>query len=291
MQKSIQLFEAAIQKDPDFALAYAGLADTYVVMGGNGQAPLAETSPLAKVAMAKALELDPDLPEAHTTLALLNSEASGDARGLEGDLRRAVELNPGYPTAHHWLGVILTGKGRFEEAGAELRKAQILDPLSAMITEGVTENFYYWRRYDDAIEQAQRVRKMGSNIADEYLGLAYAQKGMHQEAIRVFSGLVEADRTRSTLTNLAIAYAAAGQKQEALRSLSEANALRSGYVGPYRVALVYVNLGEKDAAFRWLQKACEENDPMRGGMKVDPMLDPIRSDRRYAELLGKAGIS
>jgi len=288
MQRSIQLFEAAIQKDPNFALAYAGLAETYVVIGGNGQEPLVETVPRAKAAMARALELDPDLAEAHTTLALLDSESSGDARGLEGDLRKAVELSPGYARAHHWLGVILTGKGQFEEADAELRKAQILDPLSPMITEGVAENFYSWRRYDDVIEQVGRVRKMGSSVADDMLGLAYIQKGMYQEAIGVFRDRVQADRTRLSLTNLAIAYAAAGQKQEARRLLSEETALREGYVPPYRVALVYVNLGEKDTAFLWLQKACQQNDPFRGGMMVDPMLDSIRSDQRYAELLKQA---
>jgi TolB-like protein/DNA-binding winged helix-turn-helix (wHTH) protein/Tfp pilus assembly protein PilF len=291
MQRSIQLFEAAIQKDPNFALAYAGLADTYVVLGGNGQEPLAETVPRAKAALARALELDPDLAEAHTTLALLNSESSGDPRGLEGDLRKAIELSPGYARAHHWLGVILTGKGQFEEADAELRQAQILDPLSPMISEGVAENFYSWRRYDDVIEQAERVRKMGSNIADDIMGLAYIEKGMYQEAIGVYSDLLRADRTPRSLTNLAIAYAAAGQKQEARRLLSQANALRVGYVPPYRIALVYINLGEKETAFRWLQRACQQNDPLRGGMKVDPMLDPIRSDQRYAELLGEAGLN
>ena len=291
MQRSIQLFEAAIQKDPNFALAYAGLADTYVVMGGNGQESLVETVPPAKAALARALELDPDLAEAQTTLALLNSESSGDPRGLEEDLRRAVEFSPGYASAHHWLGVILTGRGKFEEADAELRKAQILDPLSPMITEGVAENFYSWRRYDDVIEQVGRIRKMGSSIGDDMLGLAYIQKGMYREAIGVFRDRVQENRTRLSLTNLAIAYAAAGQKQEARRLLSEEAALREGYVPPYRVALVYVNLGEKDTAFRWLQKACQQNDPMRGGMMVDPMLDSIRSDQRYAELLEKARLS
>jgi hypothetical protein len=107
----------------------------------------------------------------------------------------------------------------------------------------------------------------------------------------VFRDRVQADRTRLSLTNLAIAYAAAGQKQEARRLLREETALREGYVPPYRVALVYVNLGEKDTAFLWLQKACQQNDPMRGGMRVDPMLDSIRSDQRYAEVLEKARLS
>lgn len=291
MQRSIELFEAAIQKDPNFALAYAGLADTYVVMGGNSQKPLVETVPRAKAALTRALDLDPKLGEAYAAKALLDSEASGKRRGLEADLRKAVELSPGYASAHHWLGMILSGQGRFEEADAELRKAQVLDPLSAMITEGVAENFYHWRRYDETIEQVERVRKMGSTIADPIMGWAYLEKGMHAQAIEVFSALAQADRTGLSLTNLAIAYAAAGRKMEARRLLGEANTLGLGYVPPYLVALAYVNLGEKEAAFRWLQRAYQENDPMLGGMKVDPMLDSIRSDQRYAELLRKAELS
>ena len=291
MQRSVQLYEAAIKKDPNFALAYAGLADTYIVMGGNGQAPLAETVPRAKAAMGRALQLDPYLAEAHAALALLNSESSGKRRDLESELRRAIELSPGYASAHHWLGLILSGQGRFDEADAELRKAQVLDPLSPIITESVAENFYNWRRYDDAIEQVQHIRKMGSSAGDSTLGFAYLQKGMYAEAIGVFSDLLRADRTGGSLTNLAIAYAAAGDEQQALRLLSEANTLRGGYVSPYRTALVYVNLGETDAAFRWLQRAYREKDPLLGDIKVDPMLDYLRSDHRYFELVKEADLN
>jgi TolB-like protein/DNA-binding winged helix-turn-helix (wHTH) protein/tetratricopeptide (TPR) repeat protein len=291
MMRSIELFEAATQKDPNFALAYAGLAETYVVMGGNGQEPLAKTVPRARAALTRALELDPKLGEAYAAKALLDSEASGERRGLEADLRKAVELSPGYASAHHWLGMILSVQARFEEADAELRKAQVLDPLSPMITEGVAENFYHWRKYDEAIEQVERVRKMGSSVADAVMGWAYVEKGMQARAIEVFSDLVRAERTPPTLTNLAMACAAAGKNDEARLLLREASSSRQGYVSPYRVAIVYVNLGEKDTAFQWLDKAYRQRDPTLGELKVDPMLDPIRSDRRYAELLGKAGLS
>jgi TolB-like protein/tetratricopeptide (TPR) repeat protein len=291
MERSVQLFKAAIQKDPKFALAYAGLADTYVIIGGNGQKPLSEVVPRAKAALTRALELDPNLGEAHATLALLHSEISGERRGLEPELRRAVELSPGYPSAHHWLGLILSTEGHFEEADAELRKAQILDPLSPMITEGVAENFYHWRRYDDAIEQVRRMHQMGSGLGDYVLGRAYVEKAMYQDAVAVFSALRKGDRASLALTNLAIAYAAAGKKAEARSLLREATTLRDGYIPPYWIGVAYLYLGEKDNAFQWLQKAYRQNDPMLGNMKVDPMLDPIRSDRRYVELLGKADLS
>jgi len=290
MQHAAQLFEAAIQKDPNFALAYAGLADTYVVMAGNGQKPLSEVVPLAKPALARALELDPDLAEVHATMALLKSEVSGERRDLKPELRRAVELSPGYAVAHQWLGNILSTEGHFEEADAELRKAQVLDPLSPMITEGVAENFYYWRRYDDAIAQAQRIRQMGSALGEGILGRAYVQKGMYQDAIAVFNRLAQSDRVPLPLVELALTYAAAGQNARARSFLREATTARKGYVPPYWIAIAHLYLGEKDTAFELLRRANQQNDPTLGWLKVDPMLDSIRSDPRYIDLLGKADL-
>jgi Flp pilus assembly protein TadD len=212
-------------------------------------------------------------------------------RVLIPELRRAVELSPGYASAHHWLGLILTIERRFEEADAELRKAQLLDPLSPMITEGVAENFYYWRRYDDAIAEALRVRKSGSAVADSLLGRAYLQKAMYRDAIVVFKRLAQTDHTPTSLIQLAIAYAVAGERSHARSLLRKATTVREGYVPPYWVGIGYLYLGEKDAAFRWLQKANEQNDPSMGYLKVDPMLDPIRSDPRYLDLLKKADLS
>ena len=206
------------------------------------------------------------------------------------ELQRAVELNPGYASAH-LLGLILGTDGRFEEADAELRKAQVLDPLSPMITEGMAENFYYWRRYDDAIAEVERIRKMGSALGDYVLGRAYVQKAMFHDAISVFSGLRQGDTPPLAITHLAITYAAAGDKIQARSLLRQAITTRQGYVPPYWIAVAYLYLGERDNAFRWLQKAYRQNDPMLGNMKVDPMLDRIRSDQRYIDLLGKADLS
>jgi TolB-like protein len=176
MERSVQLFETAIRKDPNYALAYAGLADTYVVMAGNGQKPYSEVMPPARAALDRALELDPKLPQAHITDAMLISP--WDPAKLR-KFRQASELSPGYATAHHWYGVVLTAAGHFEEADRELREAQILDPLSPIITESLAENFYFWRRYDSTIEQVQRIREMGSTLGDPFLGLAFLQKRMY----------------------------------------------------------------------------------------------------------------
>lgn len=290
MERSAQLFEAAIRKDPNFALAYAGLADAYVIMGGNGQKPLSDVIPRAKPALRRALELDPNLAEAHATLALLNSEITGKRRDLLPELHRAVELRPGYATAHQWLGDILSTLGQFAEADEELRKAQLLDPLSPMITEGLAENFYYWRRYDDVITQVQHIRNMGSEVGEAILGRAYIQKGMYQDAVTVFDHLAGQDHSAFPPTQLAITYAAAHQNHRARDLLRQVTAGQGKYVPPYWIAVAYVYLGEKDAAFRWLQRANQQNDPMLGNLKVDPMLDPIRLDPRYLELLNKADL-
>jgi TolB-like protein/DNA-binding winged helix-turn-helix (wHTH) protein/Flp pilus assembly protein TadD len=285
MEKSIQLFGAAIREDPNYALAYAGLADTYVVLAGNGQKPYADVMPRARAALDRVLELDSNLPQAQIIRAMLISPWD---TAKVGEFRRATELSPGYATAHHWYGVILSGAGRFQEADAELRQAQILDPLSPMITEDLAENFYYWRRYDSAIEQARRIRQMGSSLGDPVLGLAYIQKGMYPDAITVFRALPQEDEAGKNLTYLACAYAASGQREEALKLLSQAST--KGYVPPFLTARVYVLLGEKDIAFRWLQKAYQQTDATTA-IKVDPIMDPIRSDPRYAELLKKTGLA
>ena len=290
MERAIGLFQQAIRKDPNFALAYAGLADTYVVMGGNGQKPLEQVVPPARAALSHAMELDPSLAEVHATLALLNSESSGLRRGLEAELRRAVELSPGYASAHHWLGLILTGQQRFEEANTELRTAQILDPLSPIISEGVAENYYAWRRYDHAIAELKQIQKMNSSMGDEILGRVYVAQGMYQEAIDQFNRIRQRDESPKILAELAIAYAAAGRKDQARKVLGDAMTPQKLYVPPYWIAEAYVLLGEKDEGFQWLQRAYEAKDPMLGSLMVDPLLDSIRSDPRYAEMLRRADL-
>jgi len=208
----------------------------------------------------------------------------------EQDLRRAVELSPNYATAHHWFGVILTPMGRFHDAEKELREAQILDPLSPMITEGLAENLYYWRRYDSAIEQVRHIQETGSPVGDTILGLSYMQKGMYPEAIAVFRNLPQGDEAAKNLTYLACAYAASGQTEEARKLLAQATKSGKGYVPPSLMARVEVLLGDKESALRWLEIGYKQPDPTMT-IKVDPVLDPLRGDPRFSELLGKMSLS
>jgi len=289
MEKSIQYFRAAIKKDPNYALAYWGMADTYVVMAGNGQKPYQEVMAPARAAVKHALDLSPSLAEAHVTQAMLYPPWGSQAI-KEQDFRRAVELSPNYATAHHWFGVILTPMGRFQDAEKELREAQILDPLSPMITEGLAENLYYWRRYDSAIEQVRHIQETGSPVGDTILGLSYMQKGMYPEAIAVFRNLPQGDEAAKNLTYLACAYAASGQTEEARKLLAQATKSGKGYVPPSLMARVEVLLGDKESALRWLEIGYKQPDPTMT-IKVDPVLDPLRGDPRFSELLGKMSLS
>jgi DNA-binding winged helix-turn-helix (wHTH) protein/TolB-like protein/Tfp pilus assembly protein PilF len=291
MEKSIRYFRAALKKDPNYALAYLGLAETYVVMAGNGQKPYGEVMPLARVAVNHALALDPGLAEAHVTLAML-LPPWGDLQTKRSQFRRAVELSPGYATAHEWYGVILTGMGRFREADAELREAQILDPLSPVVTDALAENFYYWRRYDNVIEQVRRIRQMGSSLGDPILGLAYIQKRMYKDAIIVFRGLPKEDDAATRLTYLACAYAASGQSDEARKLLNQTANPANGYVAPVLMARAFALLGDQQTAISWLEKAYKQSDPTLGvSIKGSPIFDPLRSDPRFPELLRRMGFT
>jgi tetratricopeptide (TPR) repeat protein len=158
-----------------------------------------------------------------------------------------------------------------------------------MITESWAENFYYWRRYDSAIEQAQRIREMGSKLGDTVLGLAYIQKGMYQDAIDAFRGLPKGEEAAKSLTYLACAYAASGQREEARKLLKQASDPANGYVPPTLTARAYMLLGDEAKAVRWLDKGYEQSDPTLSLADVDPIVDPIRSDPRFTELLRKMG--
>jgi adenylate cyclase len=292
MQRSVQFFEDAIRKDPGYALAYVGAADAYGVMAANSQMAPAQAVPLAEAAVTRALELDPRLAEAHASLGLVKSRCEWDWRSGEQEFRRAIELNPSYATAHHWAGATLMVLGRFEEADAELRKAQLLDPLSLMITEGLAENFYYWRRYDEAIEQVKRIQQieqrpgMGSSL----LVAAFAQKGMYREAIATAQEYA-ANIPAAVDLLLARVEAASGDRPKARHLVYEMErTARQGYFPPFHLALAYASLGDKEAAFKWLNEAYQHHDTSMAYIKVEPVFDNLRSDARFPELLKKVGL-
>jgi serine/threonine protein kinase/TolB-like protein/Tfp pilus assembly protein PilF len=294
VKKGIEYFNQAIQKDPTYALAYAGLADSYSILGSNGVIPMKESHPKARAAALKALEIDDNLAEAHTSLAAIIADFYWNWQESEIHFRRALELNPNYPTAHHWYCQYLVRMGRFDEAIQQARRAQELDPLSLVMNSNLGQTFYEARQYDQAIDQLQKTLEMDANFVPAYLhlGLVYLQKRMYDEAIASFQkGNQLAPYTTDMSALLGHAYAMTGKRDEALKILGEMNELSNRqYVSPYGIALIYVGLGEKDQTFKWLEKAYDDRIWLMGMLKVEPTFDPIRSDPRFEDLLRRVGL-
>jgi TolB-like protein/DNA-binding winged helix-turn-helix (wHTH) protein/cytochrome c-type biogenesis protein CcmH/NrfG len=295
MKGSIALYQQAIQLDPAFAQAYAGLGDTYVVMAVNRQLPAVEAVQHAKDAARKALELDPQMAEPHATLGLVKSMCEWDWQGGEAEFQRALELNPSYATAHHWAALNLMAMGRFEEAAAELRKAQVLDPLSIMITYSLGENFYYWRRYDDVLEQGRRIAQMDPRDvrAHDLLARGYEGKGMPGEAVAEFRDWLAKTDDQGVAAQMRLRmYLDSGDIAAARREAAEmTRAAKTESTLGYALAGCYALLGEKQAALDWLDRAYEVRDPDLASLKVDPNFDSLHSEPRYLELLKKVGLN
>jgi TolB-like protein/DNA-binding winged helix-turn-helix (wHTH) protein/Tfp pilus assembly protein PilF len=293
LQKGIEYFTQAIGKDSRYALAHAGLADSYIILGNFGLLPPNEAYPKAKAAAEAALNLDPDLVEAQVSLAFVKSLFEHDWPGAEAGFRRALQLNPNYGPGHQWYGVSLAGAGRLDEAAVELRRAQQVDPQSLTISAVVGWMLYFARDYDKAIEQEQIVLEMDQNfaLAHRYLGLAYEQKGMYVEAISEFQKAKSLSGARPLDSgSLGHAYAQAGKTAEARQILKKINERPPHVYFPAQdIALIHVGLGEKDQAFNWLEKAVQERSPWLIHLRVDPRFDPLRSDPRFAALLRQIG--
>lgn len=288
LRKGIGYFTEAIEKEPGYALAYAGLADAYSVLGFYQFGALApeESFQRAKVAAMKALELDETLSEAHASLALARVDADHDEAGAEREYRRAIELNPNYATAHHWYSDFLAALDRQDEAMAEIRRALELDPLSLVINATLGERLFYARRYDEALAQLRRTLEMDEGFvpARYLLGLTYEQKGMYAEAI------AELNRARELsggspwmVAALGHSLAMAGRRAEAEQVLVELKELSKRMrVSPYDIATVYTGLGEKTQALEWLQKLYKTHNKRL--IKADPRMDSLRLDPRFQEI-------
>jgi DNA-binding winged helix-turn-helix (wHTH) protein/TolB-like protein/Tfp pilus assembly protein PilF len=293
LNKGIGYFSEAVEKDPSYALAYVGLADSYSLLGDYSGLPPKEAYPRAKRAAMRALELDERLAEAHTALAFIKATYDWDWPGAERDYRRAIELNPNYETAHQWYAEYLSGQGRHEEAIAEIRRAKEINPVSLIINAVEAWVLYHAREYDQAIAQAQKVVEMDPHFAEvyEYLKRCYDQKGMYKEAIaarqmrRKLAGY-DAKET-AALREAAAATSARVYWQKRLeQDVEESKRELSTGID---MAEIYAQLGEKDEAFKWLERAYEERSVMMMYLKVMPNLDPLRSDPRYADLLRRVG--
>jgi TolB-like protein/Tfp pilus assembly protein PilF len=286
--KSIQLFQQVLEKDPDTALAYAGLAESYGILPFYGGASAKEAFPKAKAAALKALELDDSLAEAHAALGFVLFYWDWNWSAAESELKRAIELNPGYVVGHHWYAEYLGAMGRHEQAIAQVRRAQELDPLSPLMLVIGGQVCRYARRYDEGMEQCRKAIELDSNYALAHVGLgrAYLGKEMYEEATAEFEKAARLDGSEHSLLWLAFASAATGRRGEALKILDRAREQsKRGEISPLRLAYFYIGLGENQRALDWLEKAYEERDPYMSFLKVEPPLDPLRSDPRFQDLL------
>jgi eukaryotic-like serine/threonine-protein kinase len=290
-KKAIEYFERATQKDPGFALAYAGLADAYEV--GSIALPPREAMPRAKEAALKALRLDEWLVEAHTALAGVRLRYEWNWPEAEKAFKRAIQLNPNYATAHHWYALGLVSQERFDEAILEIKRAQELDPLSLNISTAVGTCFYYARQYDQAIKQYNKTLEMDTNFAmgHEYLLYPYEEKGMYDEAMKEWQKALNLSGEKELAASMAGAYAESGYNGALSRYLGQLlRRSRSEFVSPMDVASVYARLGNKDQAMLWLGRALEERDSFLTFARVYPRFDGLHSDPRFQELVRRVGL-
>jgi TolB-like protein/Flp pilus assembly protein TadD/phage shock protein PspC (stress-responsive transcriptional regulator) len=295
LKKSIDYFNQAIGKDPNYALAYAGLADAYVLLSAYAEASPKDSLPQAKAAAEKALELDSTLGEAHATLG--NTLVAYDLNFAEAnrEFRRAIELNPNYATAHQWYGETgLVPLGQFDEAIAEAKRALELDPLSVIINADVGTILTNARRYDEAIEQLRKTVEMepGFYYAHWTLGDALELTGRNEEAMAEYKKAIALDDDPLPRALLGHLYAKLGRKDEALAILKQLRERRESskqrYVSPFNLVLIHIGLGQKNEAIQLLEETYEERDGYNiAFIKVEPMLDPLRGDPRFEALVQK----
>jgi TolB-like protein/Tfp pilus assembly protein PilF len=296
VKKGIECFEHAIDLDPDYALAYAGLADSYSLLGLSeyGALPPTEAFPKAKEASVKALEKDKTLAEAHVSLAFARMYFDWDFPRAELEYQQAIELNPSYATAHHFRALNLMAMGHTELAIAEMKNAQALEPLSLIINTNLGWMLYFARQYDQAIEQYQKTLEMDKNFypARFRLGQAYLQAGSIEAAVKEFEQAVTlSERKARPLGLLGYAYGLSGNRTGAKRMLEELNELsRMRYVSSLEIARIHLALGEKDQVFDCFNRAVEEREGWLIWVKLEPSFDSLRSDSRYTELLRHMGL-
>jgi TolB-like protein/Flp pilus assembly protein TadD len=288
LKKGIDQFQRAADKDPNYALAYVGLADCYLLLEDYVGTPASETYPKAKAFAQRALQFDSSLAEAHTSLAYVYSNL-WQWEQAEEEFKRAIKLNPNYPTAHHWYYLYLLDFGRIDEAMAEIKRAHELDPLSLVIGTTLTYAYFVEGDVNSSIAQGKRVIDLDPNFprAHEYLGLAYLKQGRHSEAIAELEKAVELSG-REPLRDLGYGYAISGGRAEALAVLRE---LEGKYEKHEAIGQdLAAGLGEKDQAFAWLQKDFQARSGLLARIRWIPPFESLRSDPRYADLVRRMGL-
>jgi len=292
--KAIECFQQAVEKDPDYALAYTGLADSYVLLGWNSYLPPREAFPKGKTAAMTALQLDPDLAEAHTPAAAILWLHDWKWEEARAEFERSLELSPAYPTANHWYAEYLMTMGGHGEALDRMTTSQGLDPLSLIINVAVGWAFYHARRYEEAIEQLRRTIELDPNYPVTYwiLGLALRKIGSYDLAVTEGKKGVELSGGSPLMSGaLAHTLGAAGRTEEALGILKELTELaKQKYVAPYYFAGIHIGLGDSDRAMEFLEKSYEEHSHWLVYLHLDPSMDGLRGDARFQDLLLRVGL-
>jgi TolB-like protein/DNA-binding winged helix-turn-helix (wHTH) protein/Flp pilus assembly protein TadD len=294
LKVALAYFNQAIEEDPKYAQAYSGLTDTYALLGDWQYAVMTpkEAFPKAKAAAIKALELDSMLGEAHNSLAFVLDGFDWDFDSAGKEFRRAIELSPGYATAHHWYAWHLSLLGRYDEAIAEMRKAENLDPLSLIINADLAELLVLAHSYDESIRQSRKTIEMDPNfaLAHNQLAQAYLQKHMYDEAVAELQKAVQLSGDSPTcIANLARAYVASGNRSEAVKLLGDLKKRSNpSYSNVSEIAMIYASLGNTDQAMNWLEKGYEER--FNPGVLLRPGFDPLRADSRFQNLAHRIGL-
>jgi TolB-like protein len=293
--RSIEYFQQATTEDPQYALAYAGLADSYVLLDSNSVEPTSQAFPAAKAAALKALQLDNSLSEAHTSLGVVYFYYEWNWTGAEQEFQRAIALNPNYALAHSWYALNLAAMGRYDEAISEARHAQELDPVSAEINTVIGRVFYYSHQYDQSIDPYRKVIDLDPQFTRAHirLGQTYAAKRAYGDSIAEFEKAQQLVSRPNSYLEGSLGYAQGlsgntGKAREICEELTERSRIQ--YVPAFSIALVYLGLGERDHALEWLNKAYQDHSAYMVFAKTDPLLDPLRSDPRFAALLHRMGL-
>jgi serine/threonine-protein kinase len=289
-KKAVEHFNQAIEKDPNYALAYVGLSEAYWRAAGQSLSPR-EAMPKAREAAVKALHIDETLAEAHTALAIVQAFYDYDLAGGEREFKRAIELNPGSAFVHQWYGWYLSSIKRADEALNEIKRAQELDPLSSVINWELGLPFYVTGQYDRAIEQFKKAVEMDPNgsFARTLLSWTYIQKGMYEEALKVVNDPESDDSYLVASTGYA--YSMMGKRAEAQKIIERLEKqAKQSYVAPNIIAKVYIGLGEKEHAIEWLEKAYENREDSSTWLNSDPSFDSLRSEPRFQDLVRRVGL-
>jgi TolB-like protein/DNA-binding winged helix-turn-helix (wHTH) protein/Flp pilus assembly protein TadD len=296
LKQALAYFQQAAEKEPGYAPAQTGLADTYALLGAAGYdvLPRADAMEKSRAAARKALLLDDKLAEAHASLAFVIYSYDWDWIGAETEFKRAIALNPNYPTAHQWYSELLNNLGRKEDALAQAQAALTLDPVSVNAGQNMARAHYFARRFDEAIETTRKTLELDPSFAIAHLrlGRAYAAKAMYGPAVKEFQqfSTLSGDIPLAT-ASIGNARARSGDRAGAMRSLDELTKLsKRGRVPSICFALVQVGLGDNDQALSWLEKAYQERSDFLLVLKVDPLFDPLRPDPRFQQLLRRIGL-